>query len=117
MQAPFASVLDRPRRQPDECLLRTLEIVRVGTRVRARFVVECRAAGVEAIDCLCTFRDARCCGRRALREEVSIYAVAKRLLATLNDRWRTMRPMRPTNLRHGRTIEEAAIAIGRIDNA
>jgi len=39
------------------------------------------------------------------------------LLATLNDRWRAMRPMRPTNLRHGRTIEEAAIAIGRIDNA
>ncbi|TMI03159.1 MAG: hypothetical protein E6H46_09625 [Betaproteobacteria bacterium] len=37
--------------------------------VRARFVVECRAAGVEAIDCLCTFRDARCRGRRALREE------------------------------------------------
>jgi len=89
----------------------------VGTRVRARFVVECRAAGVEAIDCLCTFRDARCRGRRALREEVSTCAVAKRLLATLNDRWRTMRPMGPTNLRHGRTIEEAAIAIGRIDNA
>src|SRR6266498_2721867 len=76
MQAPFASVLDPPRRQPDERLLRTLQIVRVGTRVRARFVVECRAAGVEAIDCLCTFRDARCCGRRALREEVPIYAVA-----------------------------------------
>jgi len=80
MQAPFASVLDRPRRQTDQRLLRTLE------SVRARFVVGCRAAGVEAIDCLCTFRDARCCGRRALREEVPIYAVAKRLLATLNDR-------------------------------
>jgi hypothetical protein len=76
-----------------------------------------RAAGVEAIDCLCTFRDAQCCGRHALREEVPIYAVTKRLLATLNDRWRTTRPMRPTNLRHGRTIEEAAIAIGHIDNA
>jgi hypothetical protein len=110
MQAPFASVLDRPRRQPDECLLRTLEIV------HARFVVECRAAGVEAIDCLCTFRDARCCGRRALRDEVPIYAVTK-LLATLNDHWRTTPPMRPMNLRHRRTIEEAAIAIGRIDNA
>jgi hypothetical protein len=48
---------------------------------------------------------------------VPIYAVAKRLLATLNDRWCTMRPMRPTNLRHGRTIEEAAIAMGHIDNA
>jgi citrate lyase beta subunit len=72
-------VLDRPRQQPDERLLRTLEIV------RARFVVEFRAAGVEAIDCLCTFRDAQCCGRRALREEVPIYAVTKRLLATLND--------------------------------
>src|SRR2546430_12438987 len=105
MQPTFASVLDRPRRQPDERLLRTLESVRVGTRVtaalvasedmaadlgtartrtgeelayvRARFVVECRAAGVEAIDCLCTFRDARCCGRRALREEVPSYALAK----------------------------------------
>ena len=77
----------------------------------------CRAAGVEAIDCLCTFRDARCCGRRVLREEVPIYAVAKRLLATLNDHWRTMPRMRPPNLQHRRTIEEAAIAIGHIDNA
>jgi len=111
MQAPFISVLDRPRRQPDQRLLRTLGIV------RARSVVGCRVAGVEAIDCLCTFRDARCCGRRALREEVPIYAVAKRLLATLNDRWRTMRPMRPPNLRHRRTIEKAAIAISDIDNA
>ena len=114
MQATFASVPDRPRPQPDQRLRRTLESVRAGTHVaaalvvsedmaadlgtagtrrgeelayvRARFVVGCRAAGVEAIDCLCTFRDARCCGRRALREEVPIYAVAKRLLATLNDR-------------------------------